>query len=101
MEHRAELCWVGRTRLGGVVPAAEVVSAITPRGRVQFMIVSAGIEPALPREFLLRLSGPQRRAVHVILDGSWGAGDWPRRLPRRIVTHVLPSCERPAPLPAS
>lgn len=93
-EHHADLVWIGRTRLHGVAPAADVLSAMSSRGRTQFMITTPAVDPALPREFLLRLSGPTNRAVHVVVDGSWAKGEWPRRLPPRIVLHPLPSCER-------
>jgi Winged helix-turn helix len=95
-EHDAELCWIGRTRLHGVVPAADVVSAVSVRGRTQFMITTPSIDPPLPREFLLRLSGAEGRSVYVVVDGSWSRGEWPRRLPPRIVLYPLPSCERVA-----
>ncbi|WP_422773388.1 winged helix-turn-helix domain-containing protein [Plantactinospora sp. WMMC1484] len=93
-EHRAELCWIGRTRLHGVVPAADVLSAVSVRGRVRFVIATPNVDPALPRDFLLRLSGAEGNAVHVVVDGSWTRAEWPRRLPRRIVLHPLPSCGR-------
>lgn len=95
-EHRAELCWLGRTRLHGVVPAADVVSAMSQRGRVKFMITTPSVDPPLPRDFMLRLSGADGRMVQVVVDGSWGRGEWPRRLPPRIVPYALPSCGRGA-----
>lgn len=93
-DHGAELCWIGRTRLYGVVPAADVLSAVSVRGRVQFMIATPTVDPPLPRDFLLRLSGTDGRAVHVVVDNSWTRAEWPRRLPPRIVPHPLPSCGR-------
>ncbi|MGI5212240.1 winged helix-turn-helix domain-containing protein [Plantactinospora sp. CA-290183] len=95
-EHGAELHWIGRTRLHGVVPAADVLSAMSVRGRVRFMIATPTVDPPLPRDFLLRLSGTDGRAVHVVVDGSWSRAEWPRRLPPRIVPHPLPSCGRSA-----
>lgn len=95
-DHDAELCWIGRTRLHGVVPAADVISGVSARGRVQFMITTPSVDPPLPRDFLLRLSGEDGRAVHVVVDGSWARAEWPRRMPPRIVLHPLPSCERAA-----
>ena len=93
-EHRAELCWIGRTRLHGVVPAADVLSAMSIRGRVRFIIATPTVDPPLPRDFLLRLSGEDGRTLHVVVDGSWSRAEWPRRLPPRIVLHPLPSCAR-------
>ncbi|WP_326562826.1 winged helix-turn-helix domain-containing protein [Micromonospora sp. NBC_01796] len=93
-EHRAELCWLGRTRLHGVAPAADVISAMSQRGRMKFMITTPTVDPPLPRDFLLRLSGVDGRLVHVVVDGSWGRGEWPRRLPPRIAPYALPSCGR-------
>lgn len=90
----AELYWVGRTRLHGVSPVANVLSALTPHGWVQFMITSVRPEPRMSRDFLLRLSGRDCHPVHVVVDGSWASVDWPRRLPPRIVRHALPSCGR-------
>jgi transposase len=93
-EHHAEVYWLGRTRLHGVVPAADVLSAASIRGRVRFMITTPSVDPPLPRDFVLRLSGEAGRTVHVIVDGSWTTSQWPRRLPPRIVLHPLPSCGR-------
>jgi transposase len=93
-EHRAELYWIGRTRLYGVVPAADVLSAVSVRGRVRFIVATPNVDPALPREFLLRLSGPDGGAVQLVVDGSWTRAEWPRRLPPRITSHALPSCGR-------
>jgi hypothetical protein len=94
---RADVHWVGRTRLRGVSPSAEVLSAVSARGGVRFVIASAtGAPPELGREFLLRLADgePETHGAHVVLDGSWPTAEWPRRLPRRLVTHALPSCDR-------
>jgi transposase len=93
-EARADVHWVGRTRLRGVSPAAEVLSAVSTRGWAQFLVLSSrmGTPAVLSREFLLRLGAD--RAAHLIVDGSWPTADWPRRLPRHMVTHALPSCER-------
>jgi hypothetical protein len=95
-DHDADLCWIGRTRLHGVVPAADVISSMSVRGRTRFVITTPGVDPPLPRDFLLRLSGAEGRPVHVVIDGSWSRAEWPRRLPPRIVLHPLPSCERVA-----
>ncbi|MEE6257684.1 COG3415 family protein [Plantactinospora sonchi] len=94
LEHRADVWWIGRTRLHGVVPAADVLSAISARGRVRFQIATPNVDPPLPRDFLLRLSGAEGRTLHVVVDGSWTRTEWPRRLPPRIVLHPLPSCGR-------
>ena len=95
-EHHADVYWIGRTRLHGVVPAADILSAVSVRGRVRFMITTPSVDPPLPRDFLLRLSGEDGRTVHVVVDGSWPTATWPRRLPPRIVLHPLPSCGRGA-----
>lgn len=91
-EHGAELCWIGRTRLRGVMPAAEIIHAASVRGQLRFMITTPGVDPALPRDFLLRLSGADGRSVHLVVDGSWSRGEWPRRLPAHLVPHPLPNC---------
>lgn len=93
-EHHAELVWIGRTRLHGATPAADGLSAMSIRGRIQFMIATPAVDPPLPREFLLRLSGNSERPVYVVVDGSWAKPEWPRRLPPRISLHPLPSCGR-------
>ncbi|MER5453273.1 winged helix-turn-helix domain-containing protein [Micromonospora sp. NPDC002389] len=93
-EHLAEVYWLGRVRLVGTMPAADVISAVSSRGRVRFMVTTPSVDPALPRDFVLRLSGTEQRTVHLIVDGSWARNEWPRRLPRRIVPHPLPSCGR-------
>jgi hypothetical protein len=94
LEQRAEIYFVGRTRLHGVTPATEALSAVSARGWVRFAMMTMGMPAALPRRFLYGLSGVQKRPVQVIVDGSWSAAEWPRRLPERIVLHALPSCER-------
>jgi transposase len=88
----AQLCWVGRTKLCGLVPAADVLSAAPARGGVRFMI--AGRNDAIMSEFLARLAAHEERAVHTVADGSWAAAEWPRRAPRGVVLHALPSCAR-------
>ncbi|HEX6968444.1 MAG TPA: winged helix-turn-helix domain-containing protein [Micromonosporaceae bacterium] len=93
-EHQAELVWVGRTRLHGVVPAADVLSAMSIRGRIQFMITTPSVDPPLPREFLFRLTGDPGKPVFAVVDGSFAKSEWPRRLPNRISLHALPSCGR-------
>jgi hypothetical protein len=93
-EHQAELFWVGRTRLHGVAPAADVLSAMSIRGRIQFMITTPAVDPPMPRDFLLRLSGPDAQPVYAVVDGSFAKPEWPRRLPARISLHPLPSCGR-------
>lgn len=90
-DQRADLCWAGRTRLHGLAPATDVVSAVSTRGWVRFMVTA---EAGLPREFLTRLPGPSGRPVHVIVDGSWPSPELPRRAPDGVVLHPLPSCER-------
>jgi transposase len=95
-EHHAEIYWIGRTRLHGVAPAADLLSAASVRGRIRFMIATPSVDPPLPRDFLFRLSGEAGRTVHVIVDASWPTAEWPRRLPARIVLHPLPSCGRGA-----
>ncbi|GIF64266.1 hypothetical protein Ais01nite_23010 [Asanoa ishikariensis] len=93
--HRAELHWIGRARLCGVAPAADVVSAVSgPAGRTRigFMIAPGGPSAALPRDFLGRLS-PDRTA-HAIVDGTWATWQLPRRVSGRVVLHPMPSCER-------
>ncbi|MFC0530917.1 winged helix-turn-helix domain-containing protein [Phytohabitans kaempferiae] len=88
---RAELCWAGKTRLHGVTPATDVVSAVSARGRIRFMVTT---EADLPREFLTRLLPTSGRPAHVIVDGSWSCTEWPRRVPEGVVLHALPTCER-------
>jgi transposase len=88
-EARAEVHWVGRTRLRGVSPAAEVLSAVSSQGWARFLVQSAKNGS---REFLLRLGAD--RPAHLIVDGSWPTAEWPRRLPPHLVAHALPSCER-------
>ncbi|WP_033776722.1 winged helix-turn-helix domain-containing protein [Salinispora cortesiana] len=93
-EHLADVHWIGRIRLRGTMPAADIISAVSSRGRVQFMVTTPSVDPPLPRDFVLRLSGAEQRTVHLIVDGSWPRNEWPRRLPRRISLHPLPSCGR-------
>jgi hypothetical protein len=95
-EHCAELHWVGHTRLYGVSPPADVLSATSAHGRIHFAIAGPPVDPAQTREFLLRLSGAEGRTVHAIVDASWSRAEWPRRMPRRIVLYPLPSCGRGA-----
>ncbi|MFC7550954.1 winged helix-turn-helix domain-containing protein [Plantactinospora sp. GCM10030261] len=92
--HQAELYWIGRTRLQGASPYADVLSAASTRGQTRFVITPASVDPSLPREFLLRLSGRDGHTVHAVIDGSWTRLEWPRRIPARIVLHALPSCGR-------
>ncbi len=93
-DHGAEVHWLGRVRLQGTLPAAEAISAISAQGRIRFMITTPTVDPPLPRDFVLRLSGPAGAGLHLIIDGSWPKGEWPRRLPRHIELHPLPSCGR-------
>lgn len=95
-DHQAELYWIGRTRLQGASPSADVLAAISTRGRTRFIITDPSVDPSLPREFLLRLSGAEGRTVHAVIDGSWTRVEWPRRMPPQIVLHPLPSCGRGA-----
>ncbi|HTF12400.1 MAG TPA: winged helix-turn-helix domain-containing protein [Asanoa sp.] len=93
--HRAEVHWIGRARLCGVSPAADVVTSVAgPPGRVRisFMIAPGGPLATLPRDFLARLS--RERTTHAIVDGSWASWQLPRRLIPRVVIHPMPSCER-------
>ncbi|MEV0716237.1 winged helix-turn-helix domain-containing protein [Asanoa sp. NPDC050611] len=91
--HRADLHWIGRARLCGVAPAAELVSTVAgPPGRLRVAFAITGPSSALPREFLSRLSPD--RTVHAVVDGSWATWQLPRRLPPRVVLHPMPSCER-------
>lgn len=93
-EHQAELCWIGRTRLHGVVPAADILSAVSVRDGVRFAVTTPSAEARPPRDFLLRLGGGTGRPVHAVVDGSWPHIEWPRRLPRWITLHPMPSCGR-------
>ncbi|GAA1843687.1 winged helix-turn-helix domain-containing protein [Asanoa iriomotensis] len=93
--HRADLHWIGRARLCGVAPAADLVSSVAGsagRLRVAFTIVTGGPSAALPRDFLSRLS--PGRTAHAIVDGTWATWQLPRRMPSRVVLHPMPSCER-------
>lgn len=93
-DQQAELWWIGRTRLYGVVPAADILSAVSVRDGVQFAVTGPSVSTRLPREFLLRLGGDPDRRVHAVVDGSWPHAEWPRRLPGWISLHPLPSCGR-------
>lgn len=88
---RADLCWAGKTRLHGITPATDVVSAISTRGWIRFMVTT---DPELPRDFLARLLPTSGRPAHVVVDGSWSTPEWPRRVPDGVVLHALPTCER-------
>jgi hypothetical protein len=91
--HRADLHWIGRARLCGVSPAAEILSTVVgPPGRTRIGFVIVGPVSAVPRDFMARLS--PGRAAHAIVDGSFGTWQLPRRLPERVVVHPMPSCER-------
>jgi transposase len=90
-QSRADLWWVGRSRLHGLTPATEIISAVSTRGWLRFAV---GADPGLSRRFLNRLPTPPDRATHVVIDGSWAGSDWPRRVPDGVVLHALPSCER-------
>ncbi|MDG4823287.1 winged helix-turn-helix domain-containing protein [Asanoa sp. WMMD1127] len=93
--HRAEVAFVGRTRLCGISPAADVVTAVSgPEGRqrVAFMIAPGGPSATLPWDFLALVGSG--RTTHAIVDGSWASWQLPRRLPPRVVLHPMPSCER-------
>ncbi|MDG4828771.1 winged helix-turn-helix domain-containing protein [Solwaraspora sp. WMMD1047] len=93
-ERHEEVCWIGRTRLHGLTPAADIIAAESIRGRTQFMVTTAAPDTRLPRDFLIRLSGAAGRTVHVVVDNSWAKVDWPRRLPTHLILHPLPSCGR-------
>lgn len=95
-EQQADLYWIGRTRLYGVVPAPDILSAVSAQGRVRFVIATPSVDPPLVRDFLLRLTGREGRTVHVVVDGSWTRTEWPRRLPATIVPYALPACGRAA-----
>ncbi|GIF75739.1 winged helix-turn-helix domain-containing protein [Asanoa siamensis] len=93
--HRSEPHWIGRSRLYGVTPAADVVCAVTgPSGRqrLSFVIAPGGPSATLRTDFLLGLN--PTRPVHAVVDGSWATWQLPRRLPPRVVLHAMPSCER-------
>ena len=92
----AQLCWAGRTRLYGVAPAAEVISAVTTRGSLRFAVLSGRADAPVPAGVLARLAAHEGRGVHVIMDGSFAATDWPRRLPGQVVLYPMPSCARGA-----
>ena len=90
----AQVCWAGRARLVGLTPAAEVTAAITTRGSVRFAVTSGRADAPLPAAFLTRLVAHEGRPVHVIMDGSFTAADWPRRPPPGAVLHSMPCCAR-------
>ncbi|WP_232074665.1 winged helix-turn-helix domain-containing protein [Phytohabitans suffuscus] len=90
-KQRAELCWLGKSRLHGVASTTEVVSAVSARGWIRFMFTTS---PDLPRAFLSRLLPPSGRPAHVVVDGSWSHPEWPRRAPDGVILHALPCCER-------
>jgi transposase len=90
----AQVCWAGRTRLAGVSPAAQVVSAVTTRGSLRFAVLSGRADAPLPPALLARLAAHEQRRVQVIMDGSFAPADWPRRLPDGVVLHPMPSCAR-------
>jgi hypothetical protein len=93
-ERHADVCWIGRTRLHGVVPAADIIAAESILGRTQFTVTTVPADTRLPRDFLIRLSGAAGRPVHVVVDNSWAKVDWPRRLPTHLILHPLPNCGR-------
>jgi len=90
----AQVCWAGRSRLVGLSPAVEVVTAVTSRGGLRFAVSTGRAEAPLPAAFLSRLVAHEGRDVHVILDGSFAATDWPRRQPPGVVLHPMPCCAR-------
>lgn len=90
----AQVCWIGRSRLCGTDPVAELVSAVATRGSLRFMICDGRPDFPLPVEFLDRLVRHDGRPVHAVVDGSWAHLEWPRRLPDGVVLHALPTCGR-------
>jgi hypothetical protein len=90
----AQVCWASRGRLSGLVPPAEMVVAVTTRGSLRFSLSSGRADAPLPAMFLSRLATHEGRGVHVIMDGSFTAADWPRRPPRGVVVHSMPCCAR-------
>jgi hypothetical protein len=88
----AQMCWAGRTRPVGLFP--EVTAAVTTRGGLRFAVSGGRAEAPLPVSFLSRLVAHEARAVHVILDGSIAAADWPRRPPAGVALHSMPCCAR-------
>lgn len=90
----AQVCWIGRHRLSGVEPAAELISAVSTASRIRFMV--SGYQPSapLPVRFLERLIRHDARPVYAVVDGSWTSAEWPRRLPAGAVLHALPTCSR-------
>ncbi|WP_213456690.1 winged helix-turn-helix domain-containing protein [Rhizomonospora bruguierae] len=90
----AQVCWSGRTRLGGVVPNAEVVSAVTTRGGLRFRISPERDAGPLLADFLARLRDHENRPVDVMIDGSWPLPEWPRQPPDGVRLIAMPSCDR-------
>ncbi|MDQ7905648.1 winged helix-turn-helix domain-containing protein [Phytohabitans sp. ZYX-F-186] len=90
-KQRAEIYWAGKSRLHGTTPATEVISAVSTRGWIRFMVTT---DPGLPRDFLSRLRPPTGRPAHVVVDASWSYREWPRRAPEGVTLHALPCCER-------
>lgn len=93
----AQICWAGRTRLGGVEPNAEVMSAVTSRGGLRFRITPDRDAAPLLTSFLDRLARHEGRPVDVMVDGSWPIAEWPRHLPEAIRLHPMPCCDRVGP----
>ncbi|HEU5108217.1 MAG TPA: winged helix-turn-helix domain-containing protein [Micromonosporaceae bacterium] len=89
-----QVCWAGRGRLVGLSPAVEVVTAVTSRGGLRFEVATGRAEAPLPGSFLSRLAAHEGREVHVIMDGSFTAADWPRHRPAGVVLHPMPCCAR-------
>jgi hypothetical protein len=90
----AHVFWIGRNRLYGVEPGADMVSAVSNRGNLRFMICAGRLDPRPPIGFLDRLVQHDRRAIHAVVDGSWATAGWPRRLPDQVTLHALPTCVR-------
>jgi hypothetical protein len=98
----AQVCWAGRVQPaappdapdGG--PGLAFLTAVTSRGGLRFAAAAAvaGEGPPLPGAFLSRLAAHEGREVHVIVDGSVSAADWPAREPSGIVLHPMPCCAR-------
>jgi hypothetical protein len=90
----AQVCWAGRTRLSGVVPNAEVISAVTSRGGLRFRITPDRDAAPLLDAFLTRLVQHENRPVDVLVDGSWPLADWPKKPLDGVRLHPMPSCDR-------
>lgn len=90
----AQVCWLGRSRLIGLCPGVDVLTAVTARGGLRFSVVTGQADAPLPTGFLARLTAHEGRGVHAILDGSFTAADWPRRTPPGVVLHPMPCCAR-------